>query len=100
MCRSRITGVRNKRSAQRKKIRCALASFWRGAWGNEFVAVASDGFDDTGAQLAPELVDHAGDPCPAGVKGVRGYGLVDLAGGEHLPWPAGQQEKNIKLHRR
>ena len=28
MCRSRITGVRNKRSAQRKKIRCALALFW------------------------------------------------------------------------
>ena len=45
MYRSRITGVRNKRSAQRKKIRCAL-------------------------------------------------------GGEHLPWPAGQQEKNVKLHRR
>lgn len=28
MCRSRITSVRNKRSAQRKKIRCALALFW------------------------------------------------------------------------
>ena len=26
--------------------------------------------------------------------------LIDLAGGEHLPWPAGQQEKNVKLHRR
>ena len=66
----------------------------------ETVAVAPDGFDDTSAQLAPELVDHAGDPCPAGVKGVRGYGLVDLAGGEHLPWPAGQQEQNVELHRR
>ena len=59
-----------------------------------------DGFDDTSAQLAPELVDHAGDPCPAGVKGVRSDGLIDLAGREHLPWPAGQQEQNIKLHRR
>ena len=59
-----------------------------------------DGFDDTGAQLAPELVDHAGDPRPAGVVGVRSDSLIDLAGGEHLPWPAGQQEQNIKLHRR
>ena len=56
--------------------------------------------DDTGAQLAAELVDHAGDPGPAGVIGVRGDSLVDLAGGEHLPWPTGQQEQNIKLHRR
>lgn len=32
--------------------------------------------------------------------GVRGNSLVDLAGGEHLPWPAGQQEQNVKLHRR
>ena len=62
--------------------------------------MAPDGFDDPSAQLAPELIDHAGDPCPAGVKGVRGYGLVDLAGGEHLPWPAGQQEQNVELHRR
>ena len=59
-----------------------------------------DGFDDTGAQFAPELVDYAGDPCPAGVKRVRGNGLIDLAGGEHLPWPAGQQEQNVELHRR
>ena len=59
-----------------------------------------DGFDDTSAQLAPELVDHAGDPRPAGVKGVRSDGLVDLAGRKHLPWPADQQEQNIKLHRR
>ena len=57
-------------------------------------------FDDTGVQLAAELIDHAGDPRPAGVKGVRGDGFIDLAGGEHLPWPAGQQEQNIKLHRR
>ena len=57
-------------------------------------------FDDTGTQLAAELVDHAGDPCPAGVKRVRGDGLVDLAGGEYLPWPADQQEQNVKLHRR
>ena len=54
--------------------------------------------DDTSAQLAPELVDHAGDPRPTGVKGVRRDGLIDLAGREHLPWPAGQQEQNIKLH--
>ena len=32
--------------------------------------------------------------------GVRGNSLVDLAGGEHLPWPAGQQEQNVELHRR
>ena len=56
--------------------------------------------DDTGAELAAELVDHAGDPRPAGVKGVRSDGLIDLAGSEHLPWPAGQQEQNVKLHRR
>ena len=62
--------------------------------------MASDGFDDTGAQLAPELVDHAGDTRPAGIVGVRGDGFIDLAGSEHLPWPAGQQEQNIKLHRR
>ena len=55
--------------------------------------------DDPGAQLTPELVDHAGDPGPAGVKGARRDSLIDLAGGEHLPWPAGQQEKNVKLHR-
>ena len=57
-------------------------------------------FDDPGPQLAPELIDHAGDPGPAGIIGVCCNGLVDLAGGEHLPWPAGQQEQNIKLHRR
>ena len=62
--------------------------------------MAPDGFDDTSAQLAPELVDHAGDPRPACVIGVCGDGLIDLAGREHLPWPAGQQEQNIKLHRR
>ena len=55
-------------------------------------------FDDTGAQLTPELIDHAGDPRPAGVKGVRCDSLVDLAGGEHLPWPTGQQEQNVELH--
>ena len=60
--------------------------------------MASDGLNDTGAQLAAELIDHAGDPGPAGVKGVRRDSLIDLAGGEHLPWPAGQQEQNIKLH--
>ena len=26
--------------------------------------------------------------------------IPDLAGGEHLPWPAGQQEQNVELHRR
>ena len=62
--------------------------------------MAPDGFDDTGAQLAPELVDHAGDPRPAGVIGVRCDGLIDLTGGEHLPWPVGQQEQNVELHRR
>ena len=56
-------------------------------------------FYDASPQLAAELVDHAGDPCPAGVKGVRRDSLIDLAGGEHLPWPAGQQEQNVKLHR-
>ena len=55
-------------------------------------------FDNTGPQLAAELVDHAGDPRPTGVKGVCGDGLIDLAGREHLPWPADQQEQNIKLH--
>ena len=57
-------------------------------------------FDDTSAQLAPELIDHAGDPRPAGVIGVRSDSFVDLAGGEHPPWPAGQQEQNVELHRR
>ena len=57
-------------------------------------------FDDASPQLAPELIDHAGDPRPAGVKGVRGDSFIDLAGSEHLPRPAGQQEQNIKLHRR
>lgn len=100
MCRSHITGVRNKRSAQRIKSHCALTLFWRGAWGNEFVSVTPHGFDDTGAQLAAELVDHAGNPCPAGIVGVRGDGFIDLAGSEHLPRPVGQQEQNIELHRR
>ena len=54
--------------------------------------------DDPGPQLAPELVDHAGDTCPAGVIGVRRNSFIDLASGEHLPWPAGQQEQNVKLH--
>ena len=54
--------------------------------------------DDTGAQLAAELVDHAGNTCPAGIKGVHGDGFVDLSGREHLPWPAGQQEQNVELH--
>ena len=64
----------------------------------ETVAVAPHRLDNPGPQLAPELIDHAGDPGPTGVKGVRGNGLIDLAGGEHLPRPAGQQEQNIKLH--
>ena len=55
-------------------------------------------FDDASPQLAAELIDHAGDPRPTGVKGVRCNGLIDLAGREHLPWPAGQQEQNVKLH--
>ena len=66
----------------------------------ETVAVAPHRLDDPGAQLTPELIDHAGDPGPTGVKGVCGDGLIDLAGREHLPWPAGQQEQNVKLHRR
>ena len=57
-------------------------------------------FDDASPQLAPELIDHAGDPRPAGVIGVRRNSLINLAGSEHLPRPAGQQEQNIKLHRR
>ena len=61
--------------------------------------MAPNGFDDVNPQLAAELIDHAGDPCPTGIIGVRCDSLVDLAGGEHLPWPAGQQEKNVELHR-
>ena len=57
-------------------------------------------FDDVSPQLAAELIDHAGDPRPAGIVGVRSDGLVNLAGRKYLPWPAGQQEQNIKLHRR
>ena len=37
--------------------------FWRKA-----VAMTPYRFNSVGAQLAPELVDHAGDPRPAGVK--------------------------------
>ena len=66
----------------------------------ETVAVAPHRLDDPGAQLTPELIDHAGDPGPTGVKGVCGDSFIDLAGSEHLPRPAGQQEQNIKLHRR
>ena len=66
----------------------------------ETVAVAPHRLDDVGAKLAAEFIDHAGDPGPAGVKGVRGDSFIDLAGSEHLPRPAGQQEQNIKLHRR
>ena len=57
-------------------------------------------FDDVSPQFAAELIDHAGDPRPAGIKGVCCNGLIDLAGSEHLPWPADQQEQNVKLHRR
>lgn len=64
----------------------------------ETVAMAPHRFDDVGAKLAAEFIDHAGDPGPAGVKGVRGDSLINLAGSEHLPRPAGQQEQNIKLH--
>ena len=60
--------------------------------------MAPNGFDDVSPQFAAELIDHAGDPRPAGVKGVRCDGLIDLTGGEHLPWPVGQQEQNVKLH--
>ena len=66
----------------------------------ETVAVAPHRLDDPGAQFAAELIDHAGDSRPAGVKGIRSNGLVDLSGREHLPWPTGQQEQNIKFHRR
>ena len=66
----------------------------------ETVAMAPHCFDDVSPQFAAELIDHAGDPRPAGVRGVRGDSFIDLAGSEHLLWPAGQQEKNIKLHRR
>ena len=57
-------------------------------------------FDDVRAQLAPEVIDHAGDPPPAGVIGVRRNSLINLPGSEHLPRPAGQQEQNVELHRR
>ena len=33
-------------------------------------------FYDASPQLAPELVDHAGDPRPTGVKEVCCYGLI------------------------
>ena len=66
----------------------------------ETVAMAPHRFDDVGAKLAAELIDHAGDPRPTGVKGVRGDSFIDLAGSEHLPRPAGQQEQNVELHRR
>ena len=62
--------------------------------------MASDGLNDTGAQFAAELIDHAGDPRPAGVVGVRSDSLIDLAGGEHLPWPAGQQEEKFATEAR
>ena len=65
----------------------------------ETVAVAPHRLNDSGAQFAPELIDHAGDPRPAGVKGVRGDSFVDLTGGEHLPWPADKQKQNIEVHR-
>ena len=64
----------------------------------ETVAMAPHRFDDVGAKLAPELIDHAGAPRPAGVIGGRRNSLINLAGSEHLPRPAGQQEQNIKLH--
>ena len=64
----------------------------------ETVSMAPHRFDDVGAKLAAELIDHAGDPRPAGIVGVRSDSLIDLAGGEHLPWPAGQQEQNIEVH--
>ena len=64
----------------------------------ETVDMAPHRFDDVGAKLAAELIDHAGDPRPAGVIGVRSDGLVDLTGGEYLPWPPGQQEQNVELH--
>lgn len=60
--------------------------------------MAPNGFDDVSPQFAPELVDHAGDPRPTGIKGVRCNSFVDLTGGEHLPWPTGQQEQNIEFH--
>ena len=66
----------------------------------ETVAVAPYRLDDPGPQFAAELVDHAGYPRPAGVKGVRCNSLINLTGSEYLPWSAGQQKQNIKLHRR
>ena len=89
------------KNAQRtSNFRCAFLILFGCILDAKFVAVAPHRLDDTSPQLAPELIDHAGDPRPAGVKGVRGDSFVDLTGGEHLPWPAGQQEQNVKLHRR
>ena len=89
------------KNAQRtSNFRCAFLILFGCILDAKFVTVAPDGFDDTGAQLAAELIDHAGDPRPAGIKGVCCNGLIDLAGSEHLPWLADQQEQNVKLHRR
>ena len=89
------------KNAQRtSNFRCAFLILFGCILDAKFVAVASYRFDDTSAQLVAELVDHAGDSCPAGTKGVRRNSFIDLAGSEHLPWPAGQREKDVELHRR
>ena len=89
------------KNAQRtSNFRCAFLILFGCILDAKFVTVSPHRFNDTGAQFAPELIDHAGDPGPAGVKRVCGNGFVDLASSEHLPWPAGQQEQNVKLHRR
>ena len=89
------------KNAQRTaNFRCAFLILFGCILDAKFVAVSPHCFDDARPQLTPELIDHTGDPRPTGVKGVCGDGLIDLAGGEHLPWPAGQQEQNIEFHRR
>ena len=55
------------------------------AWDDEFIPVSPDCFDDTGTQLAPEFVDHAGNPGPAGIKGICCDGFVNLPSGKYLP---------------
>ena len=87
------------KNAQRtSNFRCAFLILFGCILDAKFVAVAPHCFDNTGPQLAAELIDHAGDPRPTGVKGVRSDGLIDLAGSEHLPWPADKQKQNIEVH--
>ena len=55
-------------------------------------------FNNIGAQLTAELIDHAGDSGPTGVKRLCCNEFVNLASGKHLTWSASQQKQNIELH--